>query len=141
MPTTPQHTWSATRLQPHVFPEDLREIPCAMEPEAVPGATYELARGTVLGIVTATGLWNAYDDGHGDGTEVAVGILPYDISVDDAGHISLTETASQAGAEFGQAGDDVPVVVGGYFRTSELVGLDFGRLLYGDVVDGLLKLL
>ena len=34
-----------------------------------------LAAGTVLGIITASSDFSAYDNGHSDGTEVAVGIL------------------------------------------------------------------
>lgn len=36
-----------------------------------------LAAGTVLGKITATGLYDAYDNGDSDGTETAAGILMY----------------------------------------------------------------
>ena len=48
--------------------------------------TGEHVKGTVMGIVTATGLWAPYDDSAGDGTEVAKGILAdtYDIQATQA---------------------------------------------------------
>ncbi len=44
-----------------------------------------LAKGTVLGKITASGKYAAYNDGHSDGTEVARGILTDSITVTAAG--------------------------------------------------------
>jgi len=39
-----------------------------------------MVAGTVLGRITASGQWTVYNDGAADGTEVARGILAYDVA-------------------------------------------------------------
>ena len=84
-----------------------------------------MAAGTVLGLVTATGLAVAYDDTANDGSEVAVGILAQD--VDAAGE-----------------GRDkpVPMFVGGLFVEARLTGLDAGAksdLAGASIANGIFK--
>jgi hypothetical protein len=144
MPTASIISWSNQKLEPVVYPETARTLDVAIEP-AGSGTTVEYARGTVMGIVTATGKWVPYDDdGSDDGRRVARGILAFDISVDDAGKITYTTTAGRKGGEHGETFADTPVYISGYFQTSELTGLDangaadLGRLVTGDTSSGVL---
>ena len=73
----------------------------------VSASSAALAAGTVLGLITASGLAVAYDNSAIDGSEVAVGILAQD--VDPVGE----------GRE-----KPVPMYVGGLFVESKLTGLD-----------------
>ena len=76
------------------------------------GATTDIAAGTILGIVTATGKFAEYNAGNSDGTEDAVGILKTPIT-----------------KETRIAGDiDVAVYYRGAFQEDKLVGLDAGAL-------------
>lgn len=97
-----------------------------------------VAKGTVVAIISATGLWDLYDDGNADGTEVARGIAAYDFTTDASGNHII------GGGEQNEKQQVAPVFISGYFRTSELTGLDaaavadLGRLVTGDVSDGTL---
>ena len=42
-----------------------------------------LKAGTPMGVITASGKYGAYNNGHADGTETAVGILPESINLRD----------------------------------------------------------
>lgn len=73
-----------------------------------------LVKGTVLGIVSATGLLKAYDNDASDGTQTAVGILLQDVNTGSTG---LNEAFP------------APVCVGfGAFKTDELTGMDANGL-------------
>lgn len=50
------------------------EMPCT-----IANAAGALTRGQVLGRISATGLYTAYSNGAGDGSETAVGILGVDV--------------------------------------------------------------
>ncbi len=146
MPTTYVNAFSARKLEPLEAPQDLREMNVSIQ-AAGQGLTVELARGTVLGQVAATGEYKAYSDadGLGEGIGVARGILLYDISVDDAGHITYTTTAG-ATPEWGQTYDTVPMAYAGTFNVADLTGLDangaadLGRLVSGDATAGILRM-
>ena len=78
------------------------------------GTGKQLAVGTVLGIITATGLYDAYDNGASSGIEVARGILTVAVDTTSAGNNAATE---------------VPMFVGGaLINTSALVGSDSNAL-------------
>ncbi len=146
MPATAIRDYSCKKLEPSSHPEDARVRAVAIEP-ASEGNTVEYARGTVMGIVTATGKYVAYDDdGTDDGRRVAKALLMYDISVDDAGNITLTDTATEA-QDRGETYDSVPVYERGVFNTADLTGLDanavsdLGRLLWGTTSAGELALI
>ena len=85
-------------------------------------ASADIAAGTVLGEVTASGKYSEYDDENEDGTEVAVGVLKTQIAKADV-----------------IAGDvEVAMYYTGSFRTDQLVGLDAAALvdLKGRTVEG-----
>lgn len=68
-----------------------------------------LAKGTVLGRITASGLYAAYDEGGDDGTEVASGILAHDVNSGSTGQDRPVDTA---------------MYIEGFFYEDQLVGLD-----------------
>lgn len=49
------------------------------EKVSIAAAAPAMVAGTVLGRITASGLWTVYNNGAVDGTEVARGILAYDV--------------------------------------------------------------
>lgn len=55
--------------------------------------TFPLAKGTVMGKVTATGLFAPYLDTNSNGTEVAYGILDEEVQDDSVGGVSKNQTA------------------------------------------------
>lgn len=139
MPTTATHTWTGQKLEPYMVrgPGDPPEMAVAITPSV------HLAKGTVLGIITATGLYKAYATGNVDGSQTARGILAFDVDVDASGNITYTTTTGQVGGELGQTYKSVPMYIGGCFRTEDLVGLDAGavtnlggNLIFGTVTVG-----
>jgi hypothetical protein len=142
MPTTALHTWSGRKLEPFMDPEEAKLI--AVRFVASSGL---IARGTVLGIVTASGLYKAYNNGNADGSEQARAILAVDVFVDANGKVTFTTTNNQVGDEYGNTYLSAPAYVAGTFKTSELIGLDApavtdmaGFLIQGAVSDGILRL-
>ncbi len=141
--------WDVDYLVPAQDPEDVRRINVALTP-ATSGQTYQLAKGTILGEITATpGIYVAYDDdGTDDGRRVARGILENAVVVDDAGNITFTATAGQKGGEWGQTQKYAPMIYrGGVWKTAELTGLDANGVadlqacvIQGDLSSGLLRL-
>src|SRR5436305_6504339 len=99
MPTTAIMTFSGKKLEPYMAPEDARLISVK-----IPASTAFLARGTVLGELTATpGTYKAYASGNADGSQVAKAILAFDIATDAGGLITLTPTSGQStGGEYGE---------------------------------------
>lgn len=57
---------------------------CVFQGITLAPAVAALAKGTVMGVVTATKLWIAYSDAGTDGEEVARGILDNDVAIDTA---------------------------------------------------------
>jgi hypothetical protein len=102
------------------------------------GNSLTIVKGTVIGQITATGLGAAYNNANADGSEVAKGIAAYDFTTDGSGVVTL------GGGEQGEKQQTAPVFMSGYFRTSELTGLDaagvadLGKLVSGTVADGVL---
>jgi len=103
-----------------------------------PGIT--VAKGTVMGQITASGLWIAYLTGASDGSQTARAISQYDVVVDGSGNHTI------GGGDLGWTEVGAPVYLNGLFRTTELVGLDagavtsLGRLVSGSVADGILAM-
>jgi len=82
------------------------------KPQAIPVTIVSglnLAKGTVLGRVTATGKYAAYNDANSNGTEVASGILAEAINTSSSGFNSDMESA---------------MYIEGVFTEANLVGLD-----------------
>jgi hypothetical protein len=72
------------------------------------------------------GTYKAYATGASDGSETAVCILPYAVATDGAGMITLGTAAT--GGEYGERELYVDAYFSGWFKTSELVGLDAAGL-------------
>lgn len=58
--------------------------PPVVIPVVIVSGAGALTRGTVLGRITASGKYDAYDDGDSDGTEVARAILAHDVDATSA---------------------------------------------------------
>jgi hypothetical protein len=130
--------YSNQALQPHMNPDIARTMAVTMK-----AAVQNLARGTILGQVTATGRYAVYNDALSDGTEVARGILMYDIQVASDGTITISSTSTQSGGDNYQTTLSIPMFTRGTFLCSELTGLDaaalvdlHGHLLFGTVANG-----
>lgn len=125
MATSPVHTYTVERIEPFIAPERAISM-------AVPFApNLSLAKGTVLGIITASKLYAAYNNALATGVEVAKAILRYTITTDASGNVTIH-------GEQGETSKTAPVWWGGCFKESELVGLDAGAIvdLTGRSVDG-----
>lgn len=135
MPTTAQHTYSGAKLEPYLQPElaQIRHVKL--------GNSLTLARGRVLGIVTATGRYAAYNNAAVDGTEVARALLQYDVVTDATGDASLGTTAAQDGNEWGVKHETVPAYFGGTFLEADLTGLDAAAVtdFGGQLTNGILR--
>lgn len=127
------HTFTGLKLEPAMNPDLARTISIKL------AASKTLAAGTVLGRITASNLWDAYDDGDNDGTQVARAILVYAVATDsDAKHYFGTTATS----EHGQYETSVPAYICGDFYDADLTGLDAngladlqGRIVLGDDLD------
>lgn len=132
------HTYSCDQIQPAIYPELARKDTVKF------AASLTLAKGTVVAQVTTGGLWNTYDDAQTNGRQVAKGILPYAITTDASGNISISGTGT--GDEHFSEKTHIDIWITGYFLTSELTGLDaagvadLGRLVSGTVADGVLAI-
>lgn len=132
MPTSPQTTWNGQKLEPHSYPDAAQVVPVKLAPSLT------LAKGTVLGRITASDLWAAYNDALSTGVEVARAILQYDVATDASGNHFY---GAQASSEYGEAHTHASAYISGNFRTADLVGLDAnamtdlkGSLIYGDTI-------
>lgn len=140
MPTTTIMDFSSLKLVPFLNPEDARLLAVKLT------ASVELAAGTVLGEVTATGAYDAYGDAGAGGLDVARLILAVDVVVDGSGLVTYTDTSGQAGGEFGQKHASAPAYYKGVFSCADLTGLtaaavaDLGRLIKGDASTGVLAM-
>lgn len=132
MPTTPTNTYTFDPLQPSRAPELARMEGWQMK------VSTTLTKGTVVGIVAATGKIAAYLDTNVDGTQTARGILPLAATTDANGNITVG-----GGNVLGQTQDSIAVFVGGYFRSQDVTGLDAagladlgGHIVWGDLTTG-----
>lgn len=137
MPTTASTNFTIDVLQPAAAPE-------LAVPFAFPLTSGSYASGQVLGLVTATNRYAPYNDGAGDGRQVARGVLSVACTVDSSGNVSLANSA--IGDEYGGTISTAPGYVGGYFRCEDTVGLDanavadLGKLISGTTTSGLLRI-
>ena len=135
MPTSALNTYNAAadKLQPYMDPEEAREIQVQL------GNSLTLAKGTILGEVTATpGVFKAYASGNSDGSQVAKLILAYSVTTDGSGNITIAN-------ELGVTRKSCPAYRKGVFATGDLTGLDataistLGRLVIGTSSSGVLS--
>ncbi len=132
MPTTPVITWSPAKLEPYIHPDKAEQVVVKLAPSLT------LAKGTVLGRITASDLWAAYNDALSTGVEVARAILGHDVATDAGG---LHYYGAQASSEYGEAHLHAWAYISGDFAVADLVGLDAngladmkGSLIYGDTL-------
>lgn len=113
-------TYLATKLEPAEYPEDARIDAAQLAP------SLNLAAGTVLGKITATGKLGAYSTSLTNGLGVAVGILVYATRTDSDGnhYFSDSSTPSRSNLPY----KDCSVYIAGTFRTTDLTGYDSDAL-------------
>ncbi len=101
-------------------------------PTGITGGTLSVVH-TTPGTNGTKGTFTKYVYSNTDGSQLAKGILQYACTVDAQGNITLT-------GEWGQTTKAAPVYMGGFFQTSELVGLDDNAVaqLGGAIVEGTL---
>jgi hypothetical protein len=135
MPTAALNTYSmANRLDPYYEANQANVIDVNL------GASLTLAKGTILGELTATpGTFIAYASGNVDGSQTPKGILQYAVTTDGSGNITIAN-------EVGITEKCAPMYISGIFKTTELTGLDAnavtklgGNLVTGTVADGLFQ--
>lgn len=106
-------TYQHARLEPYVNP-DLAKTESVMFV-----ASQSIAKGTVLGVVTATKKFKIYNAGNSDGSEVAEAIAQYTMKTDANGLVTYGDGGDDAGGTF----DSGPVYTRGEFLASEITGL------------------
>lgn len=136
MPTTPTNTFTGIGLIPAVPPSTYPApvIHVAFKPSIT------IAAGTLLGKVTATGKYAAYNNANSDGTETAVPLVTvYAITTDASGNVTSLD-------ERGIAQPTGPVYTGGMFRSEDLTGFDAagmtdikGVIVTGNLTTGMIK--
>lgn len=134
-------TYSNKKLEPLIDPFGEWQINVAFLP------TQNIARGTALGIITASGLVKPYASGNADGSQKPVYLAVYDMQIDGSGNVTLSSTASQAGGDYGLAYLTAPVALSGTFAAADLVGLDAAAItnnpswnLVGSLTAGTLRI-
>lgn len=125
-----QTTFTCQKVEPYMNPELAKTVSIKL------ANSLTLAKGTVLGRITASNLWAAYNDANSNGTEVARLILQYDVATDASGNHFFGAAAS---SEFGESVLTVPAFYSGVFANADLTGLDAngladlqGNLIFGD---------
>jgi len=111
MPTTAVQTYSGTKLEPLINPEEAYD---SIFRVALP-ASVTYPQGTWVGEVIATpGTYKAYVAANVDGSQNPVGVLQYPCSTDALGNITIV-------GEWGQTHSSAPMYTRGTYRTAELV--------------------
>jgi hypothetical protein len=136
MPATFTNQYTAQGLVP-VYDRGLKAE--AHRVKLAPSLT--LARGTVLGQITANGLWKAYTSGAADGSQNPKCFLQYDTVTDASGNHTI------GGGMQGDTYLDTPAYFAGDFYAGDLVGLDAtgvtnGKFLqlWGDLTTGVVRI-
>lgn len=136
MPTATNLTYAGAKLEPAFAPDLART-------DAFKVASGAYDKGTICGVVSATGAAKAYANGNSDGSERAQIIAMYDM-YSDGTNVSLT---SDSALLTGETATDAPFYILGFFECSELVGLDANgiadmgaRLIGANTVSGILAL-
>lgn len=120
MPIT-NSSYSNNRLQPAQWPHDAKHDAMRF------GASLTIAKGTLIGVVTATGHGAAYNDALATGVETAVAIAMYDFKTDASGNVYLGDSAT-ATYENVSIGKTAPVFISGVFNEDDLTGYDAAAL-------------
>jgi len=116
MANAPVSTWSNTRLDPYMDPEDAHENAIQL----VASQTY--VAGQVLGEVTASpGTYGKYASGNSDGTQVPKLLLREACVTDSSGNITGADN-------LGDTRKDTHAFFSGTFKCSDLTGLDAAGL-------------
>jgi hypothetical protein len=102
-------SFAQIKLEPYINPQFARTKAARFAPSQT------IARGTLVGQITASGLYLPYASGAVDGSQVPVGITVYDIVVDPSGSTSGILTSSDGTSE---------IYWRGAFLETELTGLD-----------------
>lgn len=113
-------TTTPDSLEPAIFPELARTIAAELAPSLT------LAKGTVLGKITATGKLAAYNDSLTNGVEVAVAILKFAVVTDSSGNAYFSD--SDVASPINLPHREVPVYIAGCFATADLTGYDANAL-------------
>lgn len=110
-------TFAQIKLEPYINPQFARTKAARFAPSLT------IARGTLVGQTTATGLYTPYLSGASDGSQVPVGITVYDIVVDASSNVVIGTSGSVAGILLSSDGTS-EIYWRGAFLESELIGLD-----------------
>ena len=123
MPITATNVYSGKELEP------VYATAPAVKTAVQLAANLTLARGTLLGEVTATpGTYKAYASGNADGSQFPTAILKYDCVTDASGNITVSPTTGTVGGAFGQTQKVVTAYNSGMFAMADLVGIDANAL-------------
>ena len=118
MPTSATTTFNNNVLEP-VYPSD--QVPAPSIAVTI-AASQTIAKGTVVGQVTADGTYKAYASGSSDGSQIPKGITQRAVATDASGNITFG--TATGGGLWGETSLTCPIFIGGSFQTSELTGLD-----------------
>lgn len=133
-PTTHIQAWSGRRVEPVKAVEESHLDNLKLS------VSTTFPAGTILGCITATGLYRAYATGNVDGSQVPTHVLEYDVVTNAGGDHFIGDAAS---SEHGHSYKYASAWRGGVFDTADLVGLDAGgvtagkfRVIQGDLTTG-----
>lgn len=118
-----------SKLEPYINPENARTLACEF------GASLVIAKGTLIGMVTATGKCKAYTSGAVDGSQIPIGVLEYDIVTDASGLVTYGGSGSTPDWLRGGSSRTAPVYWCGAFAAADLVGLDATAITNGKFRD------
>jgi len=136
MPTSASLDFAVSKLEP-AFAADMART------DVFKVASGSYVKGTVCGVVTATGAAKTYANGNNDGSERAQIIAVYNM-YSDGTHVSLTDDSALLP---GETATGAPFYICGFFECGELTGLDANgitdmeaRLIGANTVSGILAL-
>lgn len=136
MPATFTNQYTAAGLFP-VFDHNMK----AEQQRIKLGNSLTLVKGTLMGQITATGLWIAYLAGAVDGSQNPRCVLTYDATTDASGNVTL------GGGQQGATYLDAPAYFSGDFNAADLTGLDATALtngkwvqLWGSITTGVIRI-
>ncbi len=98
----------------------------------IPSVSY--AKGTILGMVTSSGLYKAYASGASDGSQNPKGALNYQVTTDSGSNHFF---GAAAASDIGVGEPSAEMVVAGTYKVADLPGCDdnaiskLGRLVAG----------
>jgi hypothetical protein len=108
------NTYTASRLDPYINPEEAMNS--IVHVNFAPNLT--LAKGTILGKITATGKYAAYDNGAATGVETALPLITqYAVTTNADGNVTNFD-------QWGGVDSSAPCYTRGDFRTEDLANLD-----------------